>query len=143
MSVATASGINVNKVRIYAIVLSTLFAGIGQLIYLQCIGSVQTYAAHNNIALYSVAALLVGGASITKATNKQALFGIVIFHLILIVLPSAVGVVFEDAQNSEYFRAFMLYSVICFSLVSYAIAARKKHRVKVDEKESDAETAKE
>ncbi len=130
MSVATASGINVNKVRIYAIVLSTLFAGIGQLIYLQCIGSVQTYAAHNNIALYSVAALLVGGASITRATNRQALFGIVIFHTILILLPQAVGNVFDDAQNSEYFRAFMLYSVICFSLISYAVTTRKKRRDK-------------
>ncbi|MCD2493060.1 ABC transporter permease [Lacrimispora sp. NSJ-141] len=137
MSVATASGINVNKVRIYAIVLSTLFAGIGQLIYLQCIGSLQTYAAHNNIALYSVAALLVGGASVTKATNKQALFGIIIFHTILIVLPSAVGTVFEDAQNSEYFRAFMLYSVICFSLISYAVAAKKKKSKAADGPEQE------
>ncbi|MCI8464270.1 MAG: ABC transporter permease [Lachnospiraceae bacterium] len=137
MSVATASGINVNRVRIYAIVLSTLFAGIGQLIYLQCIGSVQTYAAHNNIALYSVAALLVGGASITKATNKQALFGIVIFHTILILLPQAVGSVFEDAQNSEYFRAFMLYSVICFSLISYAVTTRKKRRLGAGEELSE------
>lgn len=125
MAVATASGISVDNVRIFAIVLSTVFAGIGQLIYLQSIGVVQTYSAHSNVALYSIAALLVGGASVSRANNKQALFGVLIFHTILVVLPYAVGKIFSDSQDTEYFRAFMLYSVICFSLISHVVSTRR------------------
>lgn len=126
MPVATASGINVNKIRIIAIVFSTIFAGWGQIIYLQSVGTVQTYAAHQNVALYSIAAILVGGASITKATNRQAIVGVILFHTMLIILPDATKFIFNDAQHSEYFRAFMLYGVICISLIMHAMEGRKK-----------------
>ena len=140
MAVATASGIHVNRIRIFAIVLSTVFAGIGQMIYIQSIGVIQTYSAHTNVALYSIAALLVGGASVSKANNKQALFGVLVFHTILVVLPSAVGRIFTDSQNTEYFRAFLLYSVICFSLISHVVSGRKQ-RARLEAGE-EAEAAK-
>lgn len=126
MSVATASGINVNKIRILAIIFSTVFAAWGQILYLQSVGTVQTYAAHENVALYSIAAILVGGASITKATNRQAIVGVILFHTMLIILPDATKLFFNDAQHSEYFRAAMLYGVICVSLIMHAMGGRKK-----------------
>ena len=119
--------------------LSTVFAGIGQLIYLQSIGVVQTYSAHSNVALYSIAALLVGGASVSRANNKQALFGVLIFHTILVVLPYAVGKIFSDSQDTEYFRAFMLYSVICFSLISHVVSTRRSRTRAAAEAAEEAE----
>ena len=69
--VANAAGINVDKVRIISIIISTVMAAFGQLIYLQNIGVFTTYGAHKNVALYSIAALLVGGASVYKATSVR------------------------------------------------------------------------
>ena len=65
-TVANASGINVDRVRVIAIVISTVLAGWGQLIFVQNMGSFQTYGAHEQVGLYAGAAILVGGASIKK-----------------------------------------------------------------------------
>lgn len=77
MQVATAAGINVDKTRIVATVLSTVIASWGQIIFLQNIGNVQTFNSHEQVGTYAVAALLVGGASIDKATMGQVFTGIV------------------------------------------------------------------
>ena len=59
-TVANASGINVDRVRVIAIVISTVLAGWGQLIFVQNMGSFQTYGAHEQVGLYAGAAILVG-----------------------------------------------------------------------------------
>jgi hypothetical protein len=41
-------------------------------IFMQNFGAVQTYSAHEQVGLYAGAAILVGGASIKRATNGQA-----------------------------------------------------------------------
>lgn len=127
--VANASGINVDKVRVIAIMISTVLAGWGQLIFVQNMGSFQTYGAHEQVGLYAGAAILVGGASIKKATNKQALLGCILFHLLFIVAPSAGKNLFGDAAIGEYFRVFISYGVIALALVMYAW---NDHRKKSD-----------
>ena len=67
-TVANASGINVDRVRVIAILISTVLAGWGQLIFVQNMGSFQTYGAHEQVGLYA-GAILVGGASIKKANQ--------------------------------------------------------------------------
>lgn len=119
-TVANVSGINVDRVRVIAIVISTVLAGWGQLIFVQNMGSFQTYGAHEQVGLYAGAAILVGGASIRKATNAQALLGCVLFHLLFIVAPSAGKNLFGDAAIGEYFRVFISYGVIALALVMHA-----------------------
>lgn len=128
-TVANASGINVDRVRVIAIVISTVLAGWGQLIFVQNMGSFQTYGAHEQVGLYAGAAILVGGASIKKATNGQALLGCILFHLLFIVAPSAGKNLFGDAAIGEYFRVFISYGVIALALVMYAWGDYKKKRV--------------
>ena len=128
-TVANVSGINVDKVRVIAIMISTVLAGWGQLIFVQNMGSFQTYGAHEQVGLYAGAAILVGGASIKKATNTQALVGCVLFHLLFIVAPSAGKNLFGDAAIGEYFRVFISYGVIALALVMHAwsgVAKKKK-----------------
>ena len=125
-TVANASGINVDRVRVIAIVISTVLAGWGQLIFVQNMGSFQTYGAHEQVGLYAGAAILVGGASIKKATNGQALLGCILFHLLFIVAPSAGKNLFGDAAIGEYFRVFISYGVIALALVMYAWGDYKK-----------------
>ena len=127
-TVANASGINVDRVRVIAIVISTVLAGWGQLIFVQNMGSFQTYGAHEQVGLYASAAILVGGASIKKATNGQALLGCILFHLLFIVAPSAGKNLFGDAAIGEYFRVFISYGVIALALVMYAWGDYKKKK---------------
>lgn len=127
--VANASGINVDRVRIIAIMISTVLAGWGQLIFVQNMGSFQTYGAHEQVGLYAGAAILVGGASIRRATNSQALLGCILFHLLFIVAPSAGKELFGDAAIGEYFRVFISYGVIALALVMHAWSgAQQKKR---------------
>ena len=117
---AKISGINSDKVRITAIVISTVLAAWGQIIYLQNMGTLSTYGSHENIGMFSIAALLIGGASVTKATIGQALLGTVLFHTMFIVSPLAGRNLLGDAQLGEYFRSFVAYGVIGVSLVMHA-----------------------
>ena len=127
-TVANAAGINVDRVRLIAITISTVLAGWGQLIFVQNMGSFQTYGAHEQVGLYAGAAILVGGASIRRATNKQALLGCILFHLLFIVAPSAGKNMFGDAAIGEYFRVFVSYGVIAMALVMHAWGSTGKKK---------------
>ena len=102
--------------------ISTVLAGWGQILFMQSdgIGTFQTYAAHEQVGLYAGAAILVGGASIDRATNLQALIGTFLFHSLFITAQSAASNMFGDAAVGEYFRAFLSYGVIALALVLYA-----------------------
>ena len=127
-TVANASGINVDGVRLIAIVISTVLAGWGQLIFVQNMGAFQTYGAHEQVGLYAGAAILVGGASIRKATNRQAILGCILFHLLFIVAPPAAKILFGDAAIGEYFRVFISYGVIALALVMHAWSGVQKKK---------------
>lgn len=118
--IAKISGINVDKKRLIAITISTVLAGWGQIMFLQNIGTLQTYSSHEQVGMFAVAAILVGGASVTKATIWQALIGTILFHTLFIVSPNAGKNIFGDAQIGEYFRQFVAYGVIAMSLVLHA-----------------------
>ncbi len=119
-TVANAAGINVDRTRIIAMIFSTVLASWGQLIFLQNVGTISTYGAHTQVGQFAIAALLVGGASVQKATNKQALLGIVLFHTLFIVSPLAGKELFGDPVIGEYFRVFVSYGVIALALAMHA-----------------------
>lgn len=125
MTVANASGINVDHVRVIAIMISTVLAAWGQLIYVQNFGLFQTYGAHEQVGLYAGAAILVGGASIVRATNTQAILGCILFHTLFIVAPAAGNTLFGDAGIGEYFRVFISYGVIALSLVLHGLRSMR------------------
>ena len=133
-TVANAAGINVDRTRIIAIMISTVLAGWGQILFMQSdgIGTFQTYAAHEQVGLYAGAAILVGGASIDRATNLQALIGTFLFHSLFITAQSAASNLFGDSAVGEYFRAFLSYGVIAIALVIYAWRSARKSRGGID-----------
>lgn len=118
--VAAVSGIQVDRVRVIAIMMSMVMASWGHIIFLQNMGAFSTYGSHEQIGLYSVAALLIGGATVSKATIGQALLGVFLFHTLFIVSPSAGRQLFGDAQVGEYFRVFVAYGVIGATLAMHA-----------------------
>jgi simple sugar transport system permease protein len=126
MAVANSSGIPVNRTRIIAIIISTVFACIGQVIFLQNMGNMATYGAHTQTAFFAVAAILVGGASVKKASLANVFVGVVLLHALFVVTPNAGQKVFGQAMIGEYFRQFIGYGVIALSLVLYAWRSRKE-----------------
>jgi len=91
------------------------------------------------VGQFAIAALLVGGASVQKATNKQALLGIVLFHTLFIVSPLAGKELFGDPVIGEYFRVFVSYGVIAMALAMHAWKKGVKPAEESEEKEENNE----
>jgi len=127
-AVAEAAGIPVERTRILAIVLSTLLACYGQIVFLQNLGTLNTYNSHEQAGVFSIAALLIGGASVTRASIPNVLTGVVLFHLLFIVSPTAGKNLVGSAQLGEFFRQFVSYGIIAVALVLYAWRAQAGER---------------
>lgn len=126
MEVARASGIKVERTRVLAIIISTVLAGYGMIVYLQNMGTLNTYNSHSQVGMFSAAALLVGGASVAKANIRNVFLGVVLFHLMFYVAPYAGKNLIGEAQLGEYFRVFVSYGVITIALVIYEISHRRE-----------------
>ena len=118
--VATSAGIDVDKTRIIATCISTVLAAWGQLIFLQNLGTFNSVMQQSSVGLYAVASILVGGANVQKASNKQAVLGVLLFHTLFVVAPLAATKVVGDPAVSEYIRMFISYGVIAVSLAMHA-----------------------
>jgi simple sugar transport system permease protein len=125
MAVAEAAGVPVDRTRIIAIIISTVLACYGQIIFLQNMGNMATYNAHDQTSFFAVAAILVGGASVKKAGIPNVFIGVVLLHVLFVVTPRAGQNLFGSAMIGEFFRQFIGYGVIALSLVLYAWRARK------------------
>jgi len=124
--IAEVAGIRVNRIRIVAVIFSTALAAWGQLIFLQNLGNVQVYGSHVSVGTFAVAAILIGGASVSRATITQALLGTILFHALFIVSPLAGKNLMGSAQIGEYFRVFVAYGVIGLTLALHAWQRKKK-----------------
>ncbi|XBX09165.1 ABC transporter permease [Enterocloster clostridioformis] len=125
MDVAGDAGIKVEKTRIIAIIMSTVFAGLGMVIYLQNMGNISTYSSHTQIGMFCIAALLVGGASVDRASIGNVFLGVILFHLMFIVAPKAGATITGDSMIGEYFRVFISYGVITVALIMYETKKRR------------------
>ena len=125
MQVARDAGIKVEKTRIISIVISTVLAGFGMIIYLQNMGNLSTYSSHSQIGMFCIAALLVGGASVDKASIGNVFLGVTLFHLMFIVAPQAGAKITGDSMIGEYFRVFVSYGIITIALVMYETKKRR------------------
>ena len=124
-AIANVSGIDVDKTRIIATIISTLLAAWGMIIFLQDVGTVNTYTHHTMIGMFSVAAILVGGATVARASVKNVAVGLVLFHGMAVLSP-AVGRYFSESELvGEYTRSLMVYGVIGLSLGLYVWRANK------------------
>ncbi len=126
MAVAGVSGINVDRTRIIAIILSTVLAAWGQLIFIQNIGTLNVFNSHEQVGTFAIASLLVGGASASRANIGQALLGTFLFHTLFVISPRAGQSLLGSAQIGEYFRVFVAYGVIAVALALHAWESKKK-----------------
>ena len=124
MQVAKDAGINVDRTRLLSVIMSTVCAGFGMVIYLQNMGNLPTYSGHSQIGMFCIAALLIGGASVEKASIGNAFLGVILFHTMFVVAPNAGAVITGDSMVGEYFRVFLSYGVITVALIMYEAKKR-------------------
>ncbi len=120
MAVAHAAGIPVMRTRVIAIIISTVLACYGQIIFLQNVGTLNTYNSHEQAGVFAIASLLVGGATVARASILNVFAGVILFHLMFVVSPMAGKYLVGDAQIGEYFRVFVSYGIISLALVLHA-----------------------
>ena len=125
MEFARDAGIKVERTRIISIIMSTVFAGFGMILYLQNMGNLSTYSSHSQIGMFCIAALLVGGASVDRASIGNVFVGVTLFHLMFIVAPAAGAKITGDSMIGEYFRVFISYGVITVALIMYETKKRR------------------
>ena len=131
--IARVAGINVDRTRILATIISTVLAAWGMLIFLQNIGTLGTYTQHTQIGMFSVASMLVGGATTSKASVKNAFIGVLLFQSMFILSPAMGLALFGNPLYGEYFRTFMVYGVIAIALGLYIWRGLRAANKKIEE----------
>ena len=111
-----ASGINVNRMRILGTAISTALAGVGIIIYAQSYGFLQLYNAPLMMGFHSVAAVLIGGASITRAKISHVIIGAFLFQGILAVALPVANKVLPEGNLSDVIRIIISNGIILYAL---------------------------
>lgn len=113
---AEASGINIQSARIFGTMLSTILGAVGIIVYAQSYGFYQLYQAPMMMGFAAVAAILIGGASATKAKISHVIIGTILFQgLLTIGLPVANKIVTEG-NLAEVVRIIISNGIILYAL---------------------------
>ncbi|WP_376774521.1 ABC transporter permease subunit [Clostridium thailandense] len=116
---ARAAGINVDNMRTVSVVFSTVLAAIGMIVYAQSFGFVQLYGAPQAFAFPTVAAILLGGASVNKASIVNVVIGTILFQGILTMTPSVINSAIS-IDVSEVIRIIVSNGMIVYALTRKA-----------------------
>lgn len=112
---ARASGVNINRMRTISVILSTLFGAIGIIMYEQSFGFIQLYMGPFYMAFPAVAAILIGGASVKKASITNVIVGTILFQGILTMTPSVINSMLQT-DMSEVIRIIVSNGMILYAL---------------------------
>ena len=112
---ARAAGVNVDKMRMLSVILSTWLAAIGILVYEQGFGFIQLYMAPFYMALPAVSAILIGGATVNKATIANVIIGTFLFQGIVTMTPTVMNNMIH-MDMSEVIRVVASQGMILYAL---------------------------
>jgi simple sugar transport system permease protein len=112
---ARAAGINVDRIRMLSVIMSTWLAAIGILVYEQGFGFIQLYMAPFYMALPAVSAILIGGASVNKASITNVIIGTILFQGIVTMTPTVMNNMIH-MDMSEVIRIIVSNGMILYAL---------------------------
>ena len=121
---AEASGINVNHMRTVGTVLSTMIAAVGIVIYSQAFGYAQLYTAPRQLGFIASSAILIGGASVSKAKVSHVLIGVFLFEGVLVFGQQIANSVLAGGGLSEVMRIMISNGIILYALTQSGGASR-------------------
>ena len=120
---ARAAGINIDRTRMLSVVMSTWLAAVGILMYEQGFGFIQLYLAPFNMALPAVSAILIGGASVNKASVANVIIGTILFQGIVTMTPTVMNSMIH-MDISEVIRIIVSNGMILYALTRKTEATR-------------------
>ena len=112
---AKAAGIQVDKIRLLSVVMSTWLGAVGILVYEQGFGFIQLYNAPFYMALPAVSAILIGGASVNKASIINVVIGTFLFQGIVTMTPTVMNNMIH-MDMSEVIRMIASNGMILYAL---------------------------
>jgi simple sugar transport system permease protein len=112
---ARAGGVSTARMRVISVVVSTIYGAIGILVYQQSFGFIQLYQAPLFMAFPAVAAVLLGGASVNKASILHVTVGTFLFQSILAMTPSVINNILKT-DMSEVVRILISNGMIIYAL---------------------------
>ena len=109
--------------RTISVKLSTVLGAIGILVYEQSFGFVQLYKGPFYMAFTAVAAILLGGASVNKASMVNEVVGTFLFQGILTMTPSEINSVMQT-DMSDVIRIIVSNGMILYALTRKVMVKR-------------------
>ena len=122
---AKASGINIDRTRMQSVMMSTVLGGVGIILYQQSFGFIQLYLAPLWMSFPAVAAILIGGASIHKATIMNVVVGTLLYQGIVAMTPSVINSLIQS-DISDVIRIISTHGIILYALTMTVTTQRKK-----------------
>ena len=119
---ARAAGISIDRMRTISVILSTILGAMGILVYEQSFGFIQLYTAPLAMPLAAVAAILIGGASVNKASIVNVVVGAFLFQGLLTMTPSVINSALQT-DMSEVLRIIISNGMILYALTRKTKAA--------------------
>jgi simple sugar transport system permease protein len=114
---AGAAGLNVDRGRIVANILSTVLGALGILVYAQSFGYTQLYTDPLLMAFPAVAGILIGGASVSRAKILHVIVGALIFQGLMATSLPVANELFAGTDLSETLRMIIQNGVILYALM--------------------------
>ena len=121
---ARAAGVNVDGMRMLSVIMSTWLGAIGILVYEQGFGFIQLYMAPFNMALPAVSAILIGGASVNKASIANVIIGTFLFQGIVTMTPTVMNSMIH-MDMSEVIRVIVSNGMILYALTRKTEGSKK------------------
>lgn len=121
---AQATGLNIDKNRVYANILSTVLGAVGIIVYSQSFGYAQLYTAPLMMAFPAVAAVLIGGATASRAKVSHVVIGVFLFQGLLTTALPVANEIFAGTDLSEIMRMIIQNGIILYALTQVKGGAR-------------------
>jgi simple sugar transport system permease protein len=106
-------------------VISTVLGSIGIVAYSQSYGFIQIYQDPLYMAFPAVAAVLIGGASISRAKISQVIIGALIFQGLLATSLPVANELFAGTDLPETMRMIIQNGIILYALMQAGGGGRK------------------
>lgn len=113
---AKLSGLNISRLRILAVILSTVLGAAGICVYAQSYGFIELYDAPQMMAFPAASAILVGGCSGKRTTLLHVVLGTFLFQTTYLLSgPIANEILVPEV--AEIFRMMITNGVILYALI--------------------------
>ena len=110
------SGLDISRIRLIAIIISTVIAGFGICVYSQSYGFIQLYDEPLSMAFPAISAVLIGGSTGKKAYIFEAVLGTYLLQtMYLLTITIANEILIQEL--TEILRTFINNGIILYALL--------------------------